>query len=51
MIWFAVLIVLIIPIIISAIFFWLSKRNQKIKLDLDRYEVLYKDENKEPEDY
>jgi hypothetical protein len=45
-----VLIVLIVPVLISIFFFWLSKRNDKIKSELARYETLFGDEEKTAED-
>jgi hypothetical protein len=45
-----VLIVLIVPVLISIFFFWLSKRNERIKSELARYETLFKDEEKTAED-
>ncbi len=44
------LIVLTVPVIISSFFFWLSKRNERIKSDLARYETLFGDEKKKAED-
>jgi len=45
-----VVIVLIVPVIISIFFFWLSKRNERIRSDLERYDNLFGDEKKTAED-
>jgi len=45
-----VLLVLIIPTVISFFFFWLSKRNERIKADLARYETLFGDEKNKAQD-
>jgi hypothetical protein len=45
-----VVIVLIVPVLVSIFFFWLSKRNERIKSELARYETLFGDEEKTAED-
>ena len=44
------LFILIIPTIISIFFFWLSKRNERIKSELARYETLFGNDKKTGED-
>jgi hypothetical protein len=49
--WIAVVLVLVVPAIISAFFFWLSKRNERIKNDLARYETLFGKEEKSASEF
>jgi hypothetical protein len=42
----AVILILVIPIVFSFFFYFLSKRNERIKGDLERYETLFGKEEK-----